>query len=340
MTSVTVPAGAAAQSDRWRPPPAMPWWRVPLYPAALSSALVVMIWGHAGLDTSMLIRPVVVAVALGLGLTLAFSALVSDRDRGAMLAAIVVLALLATDDRLAAVLVLGAAVVLVDGLVRRGRPTVVARTATRVLSGIGLILVIALVVDLVQFGAIGAATADLTRPPLPAAGAAEADQPDMYLFLLDGYPGDRAAAHSAVFDRDAFPTALADRGFDVVRDSHSNYLLTPLTLASMLSMRHLVDIPELGPPYGPVMRDWRRMRGVLDDAPVFAALRSAGYEVTVLDAGYGHAQLRRVDHFIEAPGPQELELVVLENTRLAGLLGDRRPAAAGRGGARSDRGDL
>ena len=104
----------------------------------------------------------------------------------------------------------------------------------------------------------------------------------------------------ATFDRDAFPGALTARGFEVVRDSHSNYLQTPLTLASMLSMRHLADLPELAPPYGPVMADWRRLRGVLDDGAAFAILREAGYEVTVLDAGYGHAQMRRVDRFVES----------------------------------------
>ncbi len=321
MTPVTAPAGVAVPSDRWRPPSPIPWWRIPLYPAALSSALVVMIWGHAGLDAAMLVRPLVVAVVGGLGLTLLLAAILNDRDRGAMLAAILVLIVLATDDRLALVLAIGAAVVLIDGLVRRGRPTIVARTATRILSAIGVVLVIALTVDLAQFGAVGAAVADLTRPSLPPPAApAAADQPDIYLFLLDAYPGDRAASRSETFDREAFPAALTARGFDVVRDAHSNYLLTPLTLASMLSMRHVVDIPALDPPFGPVMHDWRRLRGVLDEAPVFAILRGAGYDVTVLDAGYGHAQLRRVDRFVELIGPQELELVVLENTRLVGLL--------------------
>ncbi len=320
MTPVTAPADAAAETRHWRTPPSIPWWRIPLYPAALSSALVVMVWGHAGLATSMLIRPLAVAVATGLGLTLLFAALLRDRDRGAMLASVLILIAIATDDRMALVLVIGAVVILVDGLMRRGRPTLVARTSTRILSGIGLILVIALTIDLIQFGAIGSAAAELTKPPLPPLGVTAAGQPDMYLFLLDAYPGDRAAARSATFDRDAFPDALTARGFEVVRDSHSNYLQTPLTLASMLSMRHLIDIPELGPPYGPVMADWRRLRGVLDDAAAFAILRDAGYEVTVLDAGYGHAQLRRVDHFVESIGPEELESVLLESTRLERLI--------------------
>ena len=319
MTPVTAPAAAAARTRQVSTLAVIPWWRIPLYPAALSSALVVMIWGHAGLATGMLLRPLAISVAAGLGLTLLCAAILKDRDRGAMLASIVILIGITTDDRMAFVLVMGGALVMADGLMRRGRPNIVARTSTRVLSGIGLILVIALTIDLIQFGAIGAAVAEVTRPPLPPLGVAAADQPDMYLFLLDAYPGDRAAARSATFDRDAFPDALTARGFEVVRDSHSNYLQTPLTLASMLSMRHLADLPELAPPYGPVMADWRRLRGVLDDAAAFAILRDAGYEVTVIDAGYGHAQMRRVDRFVQS-GVQELEFVLLESTRLERLL--------------------
>ncbi len=66
------------------------------------------------------------------------------------------------------------------------------------------------------------------------------------MILLDAFPGDRAATHATDYDADAFPAALTSRGFDVIRDSHSNYLETQLTLTSMFWMRHLVDIPALG----------------------------------------------------------------------------------------------
>ena len=147
----------------------------------------------------------------------------------------------------------------------------------------------------------------------------------MYVYLLDAYPGDRAAARSSTFDREAFPAALTARGFDVVRDAHSNYLLTPLTLASMFSMRHLVDIPTLDPPFGPLARDWRRLRTTIDEAEVFDRFRQAGYETIVVDSGFAHAHLARVDRFIEAPMLDELDVAMLDYTRLGSVLGTVAP---------------
>src|SRR4029079_1139173 len=75
-----------------------------------------------------------------------------------------------------------------------------------------------------------------------------------------GYPGDDAAELEPSFDADAFPEALAERGFDVQRHSRSNYLLTALTLASMFGGDHIADAHALGPPYGPAAADYRRLR--------------------------------------------------------------------------------
>jgi hypothetical protein len=189
-----------------------------------------------------------------------------------------------------------------------------------VLSGLSVILVVAVVISMTQADVWPEVVDEVTAGPLPPAGVAAADLPDIYVLLLDAYPGDRAASQGTDFDIDAFPDRLTDRGFDVVRDAHSNYLLTPLTLSSMLTMRHLVDIDALAPPYGPPSRDWQRLRAVVDQAPAFATLRAAGYETIVLDAGYAHARLARVDRYIEQPLPQELEVALMNNTRIAQVI--------------------
>ena len=261
-----------------------------------------------------------VVVAASLSITLLMSAIFNDRHRAGFFALVVVLFLLSSDERLALALLAIGALLLVEGVARRGRPLMGAGTVTKVMTGIALIVAIAVGLKLNETGAITTAAADLTSPTLPALGPAKAGSPDIYLFLLDAYPGDRAAVKSSTFDANAFPADLESRGFGVVRDAHSNYLLTPLTLASMLSMRHLSDIPDLDPPYGPTRTDFLHLRAVFTHAEVLEILRATGYEVVVIDGGYAHAQLRTVDRFIEAPEPVELERALMRNTRIDDLV--------------------
>ncbi len=316
----------AAGRPWWRTIPAAPWWRIPLYPAAFLTAFLLVSWAGGGLPLTILVRPLIVAVGLPLGLTLLISAILLDRDRAAVIATAATLILLTSDDRTAVALGIVAVALLIEGLVHRGRRHWLAALATRVLSGVGLIILVAALIAALQAGAVQNLIDDMTEPPLTPAGAVPASStPDVYVYLLDAYPGDRAAALSSTFDREAFPAALTARGFDVVRDSHSNYLLTPLTLASMFSMRHLVDIPALDPPFGPMARDWRRLRTALDEAEVFDRFRQAGYETIVVDSGFAHAHLSRVDRFIEAPMLDELDVAMLDYTRLGAIVGTVAP---------------
>ena len=293
---------------------------MPLYPVVFAAAFVILTWADGGIHPALLIRPLVIAAAVSLGVTLLLAAIFNDRHRAGFLVLVIVLALLAADMRLVFVLLAAGLLLLVEGVVRRGRPIPGIHIATRVMSGVALIVALAVVLKLLDVGAVSAAVSDVTNRAMAPLGQAKPGSPDIYVFLLDAYPGDRAAARSSTFDADAFPADLEARGFEVVRDTHSNYLLTPLTLVSMLSMRHIDDIPELGPPYGPTREDWRRVRTALSHAPALVTLRAAGYETIVLDAGYAHAELRAVDRFIEAPEPAELEQALRRNTRLDDLV--------------------
>jgi hypothetical protein len=54
-----------------------------------------------------------------------------------------------------------------------------------------------------------------TSSGLPAAPAAAADAPDVYVLLLDAYPGREASRQEPSFDAGRVPDALRARGFDV-----------------------------------------------------------------------------------------------------------------------------
>ncbi len=72
-----------------------------------------------------------------------------------------------------------------------------------------------------------------------AAIASTCSKPDIYLILLDQYAGASALKDVFQFDNTAFENALTSRGFHIVKNSRSNYNLTPFSMASLLSMNYL-----------------------------------------------------------------------------------------------------
>ena len=200
-------------------------------------------WSGTGIEPIWVVRPMLIAVAFTLLLTFLLALLLGDRDRGALAATAFVVALALGNVLASAAVALIGLLVVVEGLVNRGIAWRLGRTATRALSALGAALILVVVLASVQQGSFGWAVEDvqarLARQPMAAAYDPAA--PDIYVILLDGYPGDDAAELDPSFDADAFPDALEERGFDVQRHSRSNYLLTRLTLATMFGNDHVAD---------------------------------------------------------------------------------------------------
>lgn len=64
-------------------------------------------------------------------------------------------------------------------------------------------------------------------------------KPDIYLIVLDQYAGSTALKEVFNFDNTAFERELDRRQFHIVRESRSNYNLTPFSIASLLNMDYL-----------------------------------------------------------------------------------------------------
>jgi hypothetical protein len=196
------------------------------------------------------------------------------------------------------------------------------RIATRAMTALGSALILVVVLSTVQQGSFGLAIEDI---PLrlrhqPHADSFDATSPDIYFIILDGYPGDDAAALDPGFDADAFPKALEERGFDVERHSRSNYLLTRLTFASVFGNAHIVDAPELRPPFGPDAADNRRLRRFSDQGPIMAALGDAGYERITTPSAALDLGLYNLDRVIPPGGAQEFEFGLMKITTAGHLL--------------------
>jgi hypothetical protein len=314
--TAAAPRGAGAVDTTGR------WWLIPWYPAAFPIAFILFMWSGTGIEPIWFVRPMLIAVAFTLLLTLAMAFVLHDRDRGALAATAFVVALALGNVLASAAVALIGLLVVVEGVVNRGIAWQLGRTATRALAALGAALLLVVVLAGVQQGSFGWAVEDvqarLAREPM--APAYDPAAPDIYVVLLDGYPGDDAAVLDPSFDADAFPDALTDRGFDVQRHSRSNYLLTRLTLATMFGNDHVADESALGPPHGPPAADNRRLRRFSDEGPIMRLLGDYGYERTTTPSAALDLGLYGVDRVIPHSGLQEFEFGLLKITTAGHLI--------------------
>lgn len=154
---------------------------------------------------------------------------------------------------------------------------------------------------------------DLTLPVTPTAGA---NRPNVYLIMLDAYArADTLAGFG--FDNEPFLAALEQRGFDVAHQSRGHYLLTTQVMAVTLSMRHLDELPSVP---DSVADQRRLLRAIIDKAPVFAAFHDMGYQVVVSPSSSAEVSLLGSDEVLGPHRINELEMTMLRQLGLDGLI--------------------
>jgi len=229
------------------------WSALPIHPLLAAAYPVVFLFAMNAADQVTLDPmwgPLAIAVG-GASVVLAIATLVlHDWHRAALLTTVLVAAFFGYGhawNAAAQILdsqwpLIGAWAVLAGiGLFVAWRSAGWARTATRALN---LIAAIALLLNawsvagaMVAFGAVDAPRGDLTDLHLDPPDSA--DLPDVYYIILDRYAGSTALSETYEFDNEPFLSALEERGFRVARHAHSNYVKTPLSLASSLNVDYL-----------------------------------------------------------------------------------------------------
>lgn len=311
-----------------------------LHPTLIAAAFVLEVALANKVEPAGFARALVIAILVGIGLTLVCWAIARDRWMGGLVATTLLLASISivpfffVADALRGVLGTGAVVVVlgltaflalaIAGMqrirVRRGADPI-RGPATFVLNRFAGVLVVVVLLfhagpDLP--GIVGKALG----PKETVEVAPVAELPDIYVILLDGYPRADVLQRRFGIDNSAFVSALGDLGFDVGTANHSNYGFTQLTMASMFQMRQLEDVPELAPLIGQPGGHVNALRDALIDSPGFAALDAAGYQVVVTQPGYEHVALRgAADRVLEHGEMNDLERDVLKRTWLLDPLG-------------------
>jgi hypothetical protein len=306
------------------------WWLPVVYPAAFPVGLVVLTWGEASVNVLEIIRPLAIALLIALATSIACNVLSGDRRFGGIATTALMVALVVDRSEACLLLVAIAVGVLVLARLPGARAMRSLSLVTRVLA---LLSTIALVTMLLAIAGRPGILDNITEAFLAPPGPAERPTPppgtpDIFVYLIDGYPGAQASEQAGTtFDAAAFPDALRTRGFTVHDDSRTNYLITRLVIPSMLEGRHLDDIPALAAPFGPDQAvDAQRLRSVTEHAASLAAIRAAGYDVMWVSSGFSHLDTRNVDRRIEAPGPSELEVAILRQSFLGTIVQTIDPA--------------
>ncbi len=322
-TAATIVSPAPAVKDR-------PTSRLPIavYPAVIAVALVAELVNVGGVSPFSALRGWIVVIGLGLLLSALGRLLLGDKDRGGILAAIWVIALLGGDDP-AFVFVMAAAtaVFLLEryGL-RADRRTIRWWWIGRWTSRVAGVIALAVFIQSVQMGTLADAGRSLTHetflradPPPAATGT---NDPDIYLILLDGHT--RADVLRDVFEADpsGFNDALEADGFTIAPLSRSNYTNTSETLTSMFSAAHLRDMPimdglmsgtEVRPAGGVV-------RQVINDNPTLSLLHGRGYEVEAIVSGWEQVTMREADRLVDTGQINEFEIGILRRSLVGHVL--------------------
>jgi hypothetical protein len=306
-------------------------WRIKLYPLGIPVSFVLIAWSTAVVDPVWLLRPLIVIVAAVSVANLGLSTLLRDGDRGALATWLLTLALLINDLRVTAILGLAAIALVIRGLVVR-RAIRFGATASSFLTLANAAIVLVTLASLAQKGTLGDAVeeAGLSRPAATEAARADATNHDIYIVLLDGYPGDDAAEIAESFDPDAFPQALEARGFVVQRHSRSNYLSTSLALASFFEGRHIADIESLRPLAETPADTERRLRLATGSGAMLGAFENLGYESVLVHPGWVQLGPRRGDRVVDLPQITEFERILLRVTSVGEIADAVDPGFIGR----------
>ena len=131
---------------------------------------------------------------------------------------------------------------------------------------------------------VGGQGLDGETSPSPNPSAVPGARPrDIYYFILDAYGAPRALNQYLDVPDEGFMDWLEDAGFEVLRETRSNYARTPLSLASSMNMTYL---DELAAERGPDDPSHRPLVQMVRNAEAIHFLKDRGYSYVLLGSQY------------------------------------------------------
>ncbi len=143
----------------------------------------------------------------------------------------------------------------------------------------------------------------------------EAEKPDIYYIVLDGYARSDILRNLFGYDNSDFIAFLQANGFQVAYQSRSNYTQTGLSMASSLNMSYLDTLAQA---LGADSDDRTPLMQLIRWSEVRRLLEKMGYSIVGFDSGYRVTELENADIYLRAPldGPTTLERLAFETSGL------------------------
>ena len=286
-----------------------------LYPAAILVLVALHLWAASGVSPFAATRALLVCALVGVGVSALGAAVMRDRHRGGLFAVLLVILLLA-GGRPAAVpiAVIPMALLLLDRYGPR-RSGLNWPWIGRIVSRATAVFALAVLLEAIQLGRpADVVTALRTETPLASATAAQPapDAPDVYVILLDGFARSDVLEDTFDYDDSPFLDGLREDGFEVADQSHSNYLVTNLSVSSLLNYRELGDIPALKPLIAdPGATEGGPVHRAIAGAAVLDDFRRLGYETVGISSGFEQPAVRGADAFVDDGELNEFEIQML-----------------------------
>jgi hypothetical protein len=298
------------------------------YPIELPLAYILYATFQLGVAPQAISRSGAFAVLAALLAMALFTALTRDPHRAAVATAMLYVAVFCLNAPILLALWAPIAIALIALDHLRNR-RVSWNRVNGIISTFATVLLIVILANAAAQGALARAVDGLRQGGgLPAADYStpiDPAKPDIYVVVLDGYARPDTLEASFGYDDGPFLAQLRSRGFDVALDSHSNYTMTALTLASMLNMDYVADITELAavgpddPAYqGPYCH-------AINDNRVFSFLRGQGYEIVATGSGIEPVALRQADVYLDGGEYNSFEWLMARVSGARWLIQDIAP---------------
>ena len=294
------------------------WWFL-LAPAAFVAATILfLLIGHSA-PLGDLWRP----LAVGLGATFVVQSLATwlmrDRLGGTYVAGIVAAVALGIWALVGVLILLPAWWWAVAAIRRRSaRPAARAFPIATIARSSAILAIVLL---LFSAGRVAVAFSPWESDPaaravdLPGSGG-----PDIFVLVLDGYAREDTLVNEFGIDNGGFLAELENAGFVVDHESQSNYMKTWLTVASMLHMEYVEEIPIFQDPTQDPAGQHRLATRAILQAPFAEALRQRGYEIVAGTSSFTETDLMNADRVLDAGEPTYFENHVMEITPIAGAI--------------------
>jgi hypothetical protein len=143
---------------------------------------------------------------------------------------------------------------------------------------------------------------------VPVYDAAGAGGPDVYVILVDGYARADTLAETFAIDTTDFLAGLGELGMSVSPEAQSNYNKTWLSLASMFNgayVDRIADLSAVAPDDSSIHTRW--LQGMIQRASVLDAFRERGYVIRTVPSPFASTALVSADEVRQIGGLTEFE---------------------------------